>query len=166
MRVWWVALLALLLTTPATADELRPGYLAFTQTSPTAWQLVWKAPMRGGITPQTQPILPKGCTIARLTDHLVTRGTAITISDVYCTGPVSGKRIGLSNMEAAQTDVLARVAPLGRPVQAMHLTATVPIVEIKAKPDSWSVARTYFATGVEHILTGYDHLLFVVSLVL
>ena len=166
MRVWWVALLALLLTTPAAADELRPGYLAFTQTSPTEWQLVWKAPMRGGITPQTQPILPKGCTITRLTDHMVARGTAISMSDVRCTGPVAGGKIGLSNMEAAQTDVLARVAPLGRPVQAMRLTAAAPSVEIKAKPDGWGVARAYFETGVEHILTGYDHLLFVVSLVL
>ena len=166
MRVWWVALLALLIATPAAADELRPGYLAFTQTSPTAWQLVWKAPMRGGITPQTEPILPKSCTVTRLTDHLVARGTAISISDVRCTGPVSGKQIGLSNMQSAQTDVLVRVAPLGRPVQAMRLTAAAPVAEIKAKPDGWSVARTYFATGVEHILTGYDHLLFVVSLVL
>ena len=39
-------------------------------------------------------------------------------------------------------------------------------MEIKAKPDRWQVARTYFITGVEHILFGYDHLLFVVSLVL
>ena len=113
MRVWLVALLALLIASPAAADELRPGYLAFTQTSPTAWQLVWKAPMRGGITPQSQPILPKGCTITRLTDHLVARGTAISMSDVRCTGPVAGGKIGLSNMEAAQTDVLARVAPFG-----------------------------------------------------
>ena len=35
-----------------------------------------------------------------------------------------------------------------------------------AVPGRWDVARSYFVLGVEHILTGYDHLLFVVSLVL
>ena len=34
------------------------------------------------------------------------------------------------------------------------------------RPSRWQVAKTYFVTGVDHILFGYDHLLFVVSLVL
>jgi hydrogenase/urease accessory protein HupE len=85
---------------------------------------------------------------------------------VSCKGPVAGHAIGLSNFSAAQTDVLVRVAPLGRPVQALRLTAAEPAVEIAAKPDAWQVAHTYFVIGVEHIVFGYDHLLFVVSLVL
>jgi hydrogenase/urease accessory protein HupE len=62
--------------------------------------------------------------------------------------------------------VLVRVAPLGRPVQVMRLTAAEPMAEIRIKADAWQVAQTYFVTGVKHILFGYDHLLFVVALVL
>ena len=69
-------------------------------------------------------------------------------------------------MDAAFTDALLRVAPLGRPVQASRLTPTAAMIVVSTVPDRWEVARSYFWLGVEHILTGYDHLLFVVALVL
>lgn len=167
IRLFWLALAALfVIVQPAHADELRPGYLEFTQKTATDWSLVWKAPMRGGVTPATQPILPKGCTARGDPQRAMGEMAMISSFKIACTGTVTGQSIGLSNFSAAQTDVLVRVAPLGRPVQALRLTAAEPSVEIAAKPDTWQVARTYFVIGVEHILFGYDHLLFVVSLVL
>ena len=165
---WLLGLLALFAigTGCARADELRPGYLEFTQQSITDWRLVWKAPMRGGITPETQPILPQGCAIKGPATRNRAVLAVIATYSIRCTGPVAGKTIGLSGMDAAQTDVLTRVAPLGRSVQALRLTAAHPTAMIAAKPGRWQVARTYFTIGVEHILFGYDHLLFVVSLVL
>jgi hydrogenase/urease accessory protein HupE len=162
-----IGFLAMLLTiAPAKADELRPGYLEFSQTSATDWTLVWKAPMRGGVTPATQPVLPKGCTTQGTPQRTMGAMAVISTFKVQCREDVAGKRIGLSNLTAAQTDVLVRVAPLDRPVQAMRLTAAAPQTEIAAKPDRWQVAWTYFVIGVEHIVFGYDHLLFVVALVL
>ena len=167
MTRFWLALLAVLwLAAPAQADELRPGYLEFTEIKPDQWTLVWKSPMRGGVTPQTAPVLPDGCAVDGEPARERRPAALVTTFSVKCSGDVSGKRIGLGNFEAAQTDVLVRVAPLGRPVQALRLTAAEPLVEIRRRPDQWQVARTYFITGVEHILFGYDHLLFVVSLVL
>lgn len=63
-------------------------------------------------------------------------------------------------------DVMLRVAPLGRPVQTFRLTGAQPMATIAARPGSWQVMRSYFALGVEHILEGWDHLLFVIALVL
>ncbi len=167
IRLLWLALAALfVIAQPAHADELRPGYLEFTQKTATDWNLVWKAPMRGGVRPTTQPILPKGCTAKGEPQRAMGEMAMISTFKITCTDSVAGQFIGLSDFSAAQTDVLVRVAPLGRPVQALRLTAAEPSVEIAAKPDTWQVARTYFVIGVEHILFGYDHLLFVVSLVL
>jgi hydrogenase/urease accessory protein HupE len=90
----------------------------------------------------------------------------ISTFKVLCREDVAGKTVGLSNLTTARTDVLVRVAPLDRPVQVMRLTAAQPHTEIAAKPDRWQVAWTYFVIGVEHIVFGYDHLLFVVALVL
>lgn len=163
----WLAALAMLwLAMPAHADTLRPGYLEFTQRTRSDWQLVWKAPFGTGVTPQTQPILPKGCAEFGEPRREAADLALIARSNVRCAGDVSGKTIGLSNFGMSQTDVLVRVAPLGRPVQALRLTPAAPQVEIAAKPDRWQIAGTYFVIGVEHILFGYDHLLFVVSLVL
>ena len=122
--------------------------------------------MRGGVTPATQPILPKGCTAKGDPQRTMGEMAMISTFKIACTGTVAGQSIGLSNFTAAQTDVLVRVAPLNRPVQALRLTAAEPSAEIAAKPDAWQVARTYFVIGVEHIVFGYDHLLFVVALVL
>jgi hydrogenase/urease accessory protein HupE len=151
---------------PAQADELRPGYIEFSQSSAQDWRLVWKAPMRSGVTPATQPVLPAGCAIVGEPVRVAAAMAVVTTADVRCAGGVAGKSIGLSSFSASQTDVLVRVAPLGRPVQAMRLTADAPMAVIQAKPDHWQVAKTYFVTGIDHIVFGYDHLLFVVALVL
>jgi hydrogenase/urease accessory protein HupE len=161
----WLSFL-ILLATPAHADELRPGYLEFTQVSQSDWLLVWKSPVKGGIASETKPVLPNGCAANGPTDFEVINATIVLKSKVICKSAVAGQMIGLSNFGGSQTDVLVRIAPLGRPVQVMRLTAAEPVTQIPNKPDRWQVARTYFVTGVEHILFGYDHLLFVLALVL
>jgi hydrogenase/urease accessory protein HupE len=163
---WLLLLLALLESRAVHADELRPGYLEFTQLTPKSWHLVWKAPMKGGITPATQPVLPKGCNIDAPLRREIDGQSLITRASVYCAGDVAGNRIGLSNMATSQTDILVRIAPLNRPVQALRLTAAAPKVVIARKPARFQVARTYLVSGIEHILSGYDHLLFVFALVL
>jgi hydrogenase/urease accessory protein HupE len=159
-------LLLLALGTAARADELRPGYMEFTQQSSTRWVLVWKLPMQGGFTPTTAPHLPKGCDLTGEPQRDIANAAVTTRSAVICKGQVAGQFIGLDGMETAQSDVLVRVAPLGRPVQALRLTPAEPQVSIQETANGWQVARTYFITGIDHILFGYDHLLFVVSLVL
>lgn len=161
-----VAATTWLAVSPARADELRPGYVEFTQRTATDWSLVWRSPMKGGVTRDTRPILPNGCTIAGDISRELSQATLIERSNVRCSGPVAGKRIGLANFGASQIDVLVRIAIRGRPIQAMRLTAAEPTTVIAERPDITQVARTYFVTGVEHILFGYDHLLFVVALVL
>lgn len=157
---------AVLLAGPAKADELRSGYLEFTQRAATEWTLVWKSPMKGGFTPFTTPVLPKGCAVAGSPMRVIANGSVVTTSTIFCQSDVAGGILGLENLETAQSDVLVRVAPLGRPVQALRLTPAEPRAVIKSKPGRWQVARTYFVIGIDHIVFGYDHLLFVVALVL
>lgn len=161
-----LGLLLLLICGSARADELRPGYVEFTQVSALEWALVWKSPMKGGFTQFTKPDLPRNCVFHGLPKRVITNGSMVTTSAVKCVGQVGGGFIGLENFEAAQSDVLVRVAPLARPVQTFRLTPAEPRQIIAEKPDRWQVARTYFVTGVDHIIFGYDHLLFVVALVL
>jgi hydrogenase/urease accessory protein HupE len=166
MTRWLLALWLLVCGATAHADELRPGYMAFSQTSANKWSLSWKLPMRGGLTPQTHPILPKGCVFDGAPQRQIAGGAVETRISVRCSGAVEGSKIGMSAMAASQTDILVRVAPLRRPVQALRLTADDPIAIIAAKPSRWQIAQSYFQIGVEHILFGYDHLLFVIALVL
>ncbi len=169
LRRWLEALLGaclLALAAPGAADELRPGYLEFTQKDAARWSLVWKAPLVGGMPAQVEPVLPAPCKAEGTPRREMADRALVSRYEVGCTGNVAGTRIGLSGLAAARSDVLVRVAPLGRPVQVSRLTAAEPTTEIRARPPVWQVARTYFVTGIEHIVLGYDHLLFVIALVL
>ena len=149
----------------ARADELRPGYLELTQRTSQDWHLVWKAPVLGGLATRARPAFPPFCTLTL--DAAQLRGAAVVAQgELYCTKSLDGTEVGLSGIEGSFTDALLRIQPLGRPIQAERLTQDRPTATVLTVPDRWQVARTYLLLGIEHILTGYDHLLFVVSLVL
>jgi hydrogenase/urease accessory protein HupE len=168
VKAWlrlFFALAALALAGPARADELRPGYLELTQQDARQWKMVWKAPVLGGLATRARPHFPDFCTqsppVARLES-----ASLVATSMLTCSKDLAGSKVGIAGMDGAFTDALLRIAPLGRPVQATQLTPHDAIVEVATVPDSWEVARSYFVLGVEHILAGYDHLLFVIALVL
>ncbi len=161
----FLALLAFSLAPAARADELRPGYLELTQKDAQHWRMVWKAPVLGGLATRARPAIPKFCTqsapVARL------EGAALVAeSTLTCTRDLAGSQIGLAGMEATFTDALVRIAPLDRAMQAERLTRSNTMITVATVPDGWEVARSYTALGVIHILEGYDHLLFVIALVL
>lgn len=150
---------------PAAADELRPGYMELTQRDAQTWRLVWKAPVLGGLATRARPAYPAFCTQSQPQARI--EGAALVAeSQLTCTKDLAGSQIGIAGMDAAFTDALLRVAPLNRPVQVARLTPTDAMITLATVPDTWEVARSYFVIGVEHIIAGYDHLLFVVALVL
>jgi hydrogenase/urease accessory protein HupE len=65
-----------------------------------------------------------------------------------------------------QADMLVRIAPQQGDPQALRLTGREPVAQIAVAPMGGQVLETYFVLGVEHILAGWDHLLFVIALVL
>lgn len=164
-RACLALLFAMLAVAPAHADELRPGYLELTETAPQHWRVVWKAPIRGGLANRARPTLPPDCRWGQETRELANAALVI-VAEARCARPLPGRPIGLSGIDDTFTDALVRIAPLGKPVQAARLTASRTHVEVHAEPDRWEVVRTYFVLGIEHILFGFDHLLFVLSLVL
>jgi len=149
----------------AHADELRPGYLELTQQTTNTWRMTWKAPLRTGLVSRAAPIAPENCKADAGTREM-TSTALLVIRTLTCTGTLAGKSVSVAGLDATVTDVLVRVAPLGLPVQTSRLTPDNRVFTIAKKADRWEVARTYFVIGVEHILFGFDHLFFVLALVL
>lgn len=163
---WLAALIALLLAASAQADELRPGYLEFNETANGQWSLGWKQPF--AIAPQGEPpppVIPANCAFEGPVRQGVAGLAVVGSAAMRCEGPLGGQRIGVADLYG-QADMLVRVVPLGEPVQALRLTARESSAKISAPEAAPPVWRTYFALGVEHILEGWDHLLFVIALVL
>lgn len=162
------ALLVLLLALmqPVKADELRPGYIEFSEDAPGQWTLAWKRPyLQPPDTPPPPPIVPGNCRFDGPVRQGAAGGAVLGRAQVRCDGPVAGKMLGVADLYG-QSDLLARVVPLGAPAQALRITAAAPQATIAAEEVRPPVWRTYFVIGVEHILEGWDHLLFVIALVL
>ena len=64
------------------------------------------------------------------------------------------------------TDALLRVGFADGNTFVERLTPGSPQATIPASQSSWQVAATYLGQGIEHILFGFDHLLFVAALLL
>jgi len=64
------------------------------------------------------------------------------------------------------TDALVRVEFADGSTWTGRLTPSSPETTIPLRPGGFSVAGTYLALGVQHILAGIDHLLFVLALIL
>ncbi len=162
---WLVAMSLICLGAPAAADELKPGFLQLTERAPQEWEMLWKAPIRAGLASRARPRLPADCKATPSRREIV--GGALVERTTYrCAKPIAGREIALSGLGRTVTDALIRVAPLGRPVQAARVTPDAPAMTVAAETSRWQVAQTYFAIGVEHILFGFDHLLFVLAMVL
>jgi hydrogenase/urease accessory protein HupE len=151
----------------ARAHEIRPGYLQIDEIGPGRYQLLWRTPLLSGMR------LP---VVLRLPDEVrdVTEPAMQELSDslierqVIDAGPrgVAGKRIDFVGLQATITDVLVRVQMLDGTRATTLVRPSEPWVDIATSQGPPAVAGAYLRHGIEHILLGVDHLLFVLGLVL
>lgn len=81
-----------------------------------------------------------------------------------CAGGLTGQTIAIDGLNATLTDVLVRLEGADGTTQVTRLTPADASFEVEKAPSAIDVTGTYFGLGVEHILFGIDHLLFVLAL--
>jgi hydrogenase/urease accessory protein HupE len=142
---------------------MRPGYLEVRETLPLHYAINWKAPAKVG---KVVPSFPSDCQAISEPQRSFKAAALLTRSNIACARSLAGREVTLSGLESTMGEALLRYQPLQGATQAARLTPASTSATIATRPDRSQVAHTYFVIGVEHILTGYDHLLFVLSLVL
>jgi len=158
---------SLLLASGAHAHEVRPAYLELRETNEGTYDVLWKVPGRGNdLRLGLYVEFPAGC--QNLTEP---RGTMINNAlaerwALRCEGGLSGGSIHIAGLKATMTDVLVRLERRDGVAQTTRLTPAAPSFVVEAAPGLLEVARTYAVLGVEHILGGVDHLLFVLALLI
>jgi hydrogenase/urease accessory protein HupE len=162
-----LAFLAVLLAQPANSDELRPGYLEMRQTGPGAYNLLFKIPARGeDLRLAIYVKLPEGTQDTTPPRASFSEGVYVERRSIRWDGGLIGLPVTIEGLSATSTDVLVRVESLGGAIQTERLSPTKTSFIIQAVPGAGEVAATYLRLGVEHILFGFDHLLFVLALVI
>jgi hydrogenase/urease accessory protein HupE len=158
---------SLLLSDAAGAHRLAPALLGLEETPAGEVEVVWKLPIRQPVGSDFRPELPAHC-VGIGTGEATRDATSVTLrSRVDCgeTGLV-GARVAVRGLAEGGSNALLRVVLRdGRRMQAV-LHAGEPAFVVPERQSAWSVAGDYATLGFEHILSGLDHLAFVLGLVL
>jgi hydrogenase/urease accessory protein HupE len=162
--LWLLALVGLAPT--ALAHEIRPAFLQIREVELNTYDILWKTPAQGDMRLALNVELPAAC--RNIGEPRTTPVDAAVIQRwrTVCEGGLIGKSIGIENLQASLTDVILRFEPATGLAKTLRLNGAAPTATIPAKQPWTQVAATYFRLGVEHILFGFDHLLFVLCLLI
>ena len=166
--VFFALLVALSLsaTTEITAHEIRPGFLEIEEIAPQQFSVFFKTPLYYGTRLNMNPVLPAGCRELTPVSRRVTLDAMFERWHVGCEDDFVGQTIAIAGLESLLTDVLVQIRLLDGTSHTVRLRPVATSFVVPAEPSAWQVATTYLALGVEHILSGIDHLLFVLALLL
>ncbi len=166
-RILVVVVTLLAMAGAALAHDARPAYLEIRQLSADRYDVLWRTPVLSGTRLPVVLKLPEsvrtvtGPTTQELSDSLVERRV------IEAAGGLAGRRIEFVGLSGTIADVLIRVQSADGNVTTVLARPSQPWTEIPALPGSAiEIAGAFAGHGVEHILLGYDHLLFVLALMI
>lgn len=162
-----IRLLLFLFALPITllAHEVRPAYFSITQTTDSTYQVVWKLPALGDAIPKIYPTLPQPWQVIESNSNLLPGSLRRTYS-ILLKEDIGTSALFFDGLDRTLIDVLVSVKLLDGTQYSAMIKPANPNYQIPAAPNTWSVAKTYLVLGVNHILSGIDHLLFVLALLL
>lgn len=165
----FAVLFALLMVThPASSHEMRPGYLEIREVGEAGvYDVLWKVPARGG-NARLGLGLQFGEDVQIITAPVggFVGGAHVQRMRIRGVQGLNGTSIEVEGLERTFTDVLLRLERADGTDLTHRLTPDAPRYVVEANPSGFQVAWTYFLLGIEHILGGIDHLLFVLALLL
>ena len=154
-------------TSNALAHRLQPAYLAINEQNPGTFNILWKRPLVGNKPMNIYPQLPETC--SNITEPSInpSQGFALERWLVDCgeSGMIN-ETIVIDGLESTVTDTLLRIELADGTMHTTVLRPDSPTFVVPEKPSKTKVAGSYLGLGVEHILGGFDHLLFVLGLLL
>ena len=166
-----LALLAFLVgalgfATSSYGHALQPGYLELRLLDKELYAVVWKKPANKSRPMKISAVLPEGCE-ARTPVESIWDGTAYVARwTTRCTGGLEGGVIRIDGLDQTRTDVLVRFDFANGINESRHLTPGDSSFTVPTIPSRLEVVRTYLVLGFQHILSGIDHLMFVLALLL
>lgn len=166
-RILIAAVLVFLAPSAALSHEVRPALLKITETGPSHYDVFWKQPVMGDTAIRLSPHLSSGWLEARPNDEYTAPGFLVRTWTVAAKAPLDGQRLSIDGLDKTITDVLVEVDLAdGRRIETV-LKPDRPSVDLNlAKAPGPPGVPAYLKLGVRHILTGIDHLAFVLGLLL
>jgi len=152
----------------ARAHEVRPAYLQIVENAQHRFDVLWKQPSNGALAVRLVPKISNGLLDSAPTEETV--GNSFVLrrwsGRPQTRDSFDGARIHIEGLERTITDALVSVSfANGQQIQEI-LKPDNPILTVHLKGAGKASVPIYLKLGVEHILSGFDHLSFVLGLVL
>lgn len=150
----------------AWSHALAPSLLQLTEQND-GIALLWKTSSKYNGTPLS-PKLPARCHMQKPPEHTKYHQSVVTKGFLDCGNKnnLIGDSISAANIEKAVATVVLRYQRLDGTVITQLLSQKSPSFVIPEQMSIWQVMQQYFSLGVDHLIFGYDHVLFVIALLL
>ena len=167
LRISAIALFLLLVPHAGLAHPLAPALLEINALDQGLAEVTWKTSRLRPRGVEIQPVLPPEC--PPVSDGEMEEGDqSVTLRWMIDCGNsgLTGRTLAVTGLTAAPIDVLVRVElPDERSVGTILRSGNSEFI-IPERANRYQVFKDYLRLGTEHILTGPDHLLFVLGLLM
>ena len=162
-RVLATALLLLCWAAQARAHEVRPAYLELVETAPETYAATWKQPTAGEVRIALSPVFPSSCTTTAGPELTAQQTSTVARWRMHCSGGLRNRIVEVAGLDRTLTSVIIRVSWTDGRTQSAVIRPESPRLKfnIRAQPG----LPGYLVLGVGHILSGFDHVLFVVGII-
>ena len=166
MRYFTVCLL-LIFSPLLWADDMRPASLTIKRVDASTYDVTWKVPIKKGVLPSLSVVFDSETNIVSPAHSQQKNNAMIRYWTFQSESGLAGSTISIEGLKGSTYQVLLRIIGNDqRTITTMLNTENtdyvVPQSEAAAMEDT---AVIYSVYGIEHILVGFDHLLFVACLV-
>jgi hydrogenase/urease accessory protein HupE len=167
IRALILALAVLIVGGSARAHEVRPGYLEITR-APGGYHVLWKQPTVGLTAVRLAPRLSGGWLDGPPATQSLGGDYRLETWDIASRDAqaLRGRTITIDGLAGTMTDVLVRVSVGDGQTLQTILRPDRPSVTLDLAAKAGLAPLAYLRLGIEHILTGFDHLSFVLGLLL
>jgi hypothetical protein len=152
----------------ATAHEVRPAYLEIDQAGPGTYGVTWKQPTMGDVAIHLVPHLSGGWLEQAPSDQYASDGFLIKQWTIRGQKPkaLQGQTVSVEGLADTITDVFVRVRLSDGQGFDRILRPQDPKARLALEGAAPSGLLSFLVLGIQHILSGPDHLLFVLGLLL
>lgn len=149
------------------ADEFRPALLEVTEQE-TGWvEVTWKVPTLGEQVLAISPLMPEFFKPFGPGSSLRVPGALIETKSYTTDGQaLHGAVLSVDGLAAVPTDVVVRISLLNGTEHSAILRSNNTSFTIPEQISNGELAVSYWRMGTIHILEGFDHLLFLLTLLL
>jgi hypothetical protein len=148
------------------AHEIRPAYLQIDQTSANRFNVLWRTPLFSGKRLPVALRFPDDVRDVTEPSEQVFADSIVERRVIEAPDGLTGKRIDIVGLQATITDALVRIGMQDGTQSTTLVRPSRPWVEVPEAQGWLDVVAIYLQQGIEHILFGIDHLLFVAALML